>query len=64
MYGSDAVGGVGNVILQRDYDGVAVGARYGDASEAGLTPRRLGGRRAGGGQTGRRHSLTAGPNRA
>ena len=29
VYGSDAVGGVGNVILQRDYDGVAVGARYG-----------------------------------
>jgi outer membrane receptor protein involved in Fe transport len=36
VYGSDAVGGVGNVILQRDYDGVAVGARYGDASGGGL----------------------------
>lgn len=39
VYGSDAVGGVGNVILQRDYDGVAVGARYGEASEGGLATR-------------------------
>jgi iron complex outermembrane receptor protein len=37
IYGSDAVGGVGNVILKRDYDGVAVGARYGGATDGGLT---------------------------
>lgn len=37
IYGSDAVGGVGNIILRRDYDGVAVGARYGGATEGGLT---------------------------
>jgi len=36
IYGSDAVGGVGNVILRRDYDGVTVGARYGAATEGGL----------------------------
>src|SRR5690606_22511703 len=35
IYGSDAVGGVGNVILQRDYDGVAVGVRYGEATGGG-----------------------------
>src|SRR5690606_22142076 len=36
IYGSDAVGGVGNVILRRDYDGVTVGARYGEATGGGL----------------------------
>lgn len=36
VYGSDAVGGVGNVILRRDYDGVSVGARYGKASDGGV----------------------------
>ncbi len=36
IYGSDAVGGVGNVILKRDYEGVAIGARYGGASDGGL----------------------------
>lgn len=39
IYGSDAVGGVGNVILRRDFDGVTVGARYGTATEGGLTTR-------------------------
>lgn len=39
IYGSDAVGGVGNVILRRDFDGVTVGARYGSATEGGLTTR-------------------------
>ncbi|MEJ0034951.1 MAG: TonB-dependent receptor [Gammaproteobacteria bacterium] len=39
IYGSDAVGGVGNVILKRDFDGATVGARYGTASEGGLTTR-------------------------
>jgi outer membrane receptor protein involved in Fe transport len=36
IYGSDAVGGVINVMLKRDFDGVAVGARYGTATEGGL----------------------------
>jgi len=36
IYGSDAVGGVGNVILKRDFDGVTVGARYGNATDGGL----------------------------
>ncbi|WP_158755060.1 TonB-dependent receptor [Dyella sp. S184] len=39
IYGSDAVGGVGNVILRRDYDGVTVGTRYGGATDGGLTTR-------------------------
>ena len=37
IYGSDAVGGVGNVILKRDFDGVTVGSRYGTAADGGLT---------------------------
>ncbi|HEX6532685.1 MAG TPA: TonB-dependent receptor, partial [Nitrospira sp.] len=37
IYGSDAVGGVVNVMLKRDFDGVAVGTRYGSATEGGLT---------------------------
>ena len=36
IYGSDAVGGVGNVILKRDFEGLAVGARYGSAADGGL----------------------------
>ncbi len=39
IYGSDAVGGVGNVILKRDFDGVTVGARYGGATDGGLNTR-------------------------
>lgn len=39
IYGSDAVGGVGNVILKREYDGVSVGTRYGRATQGGLTSR-------------------------
>jgi len=39
IYGSDAVGGVANVILKRDYEGVTVGARYGGATEGGLATR-------------------------
>ncbi|WP_343162758.1 TonB-dependent receptor [Oleiagrimonas sp. C23AA] len=37
IYGSDAVGGVGNVILRRDFNGVTAKARYGSASDGGLT---------------------------
>ncbi len=36
IYGSDAVGGVANVILKSDYDGATVGTRYGAATEGGL----------------------------
>ena len=39
IYGSDAVGGVINVKLKRDFDGVAVGTRYGKATEGGLATR-------------------------
>lgn len=39
IYGSDAVGGVANVILRRDYDGATIGARYGAASDGGLGTR-------------------------
>ncbi|THF65017.1 TonB-dependent receptor [Pseudothauera nasutitermitis] len=39
IYGSDAVGGVGNVILKRDFDGFALGVRYGTATDGGLTTR-------------------------
>lgn len=36
IYGSDAVAGVGNVILKRDFNGVTGSARYGAATEGGL----------------------------
>jgi len=36
IYGSDAVGGVANVVLKRDFEGVALSARYGAASDGGL----------------------------
>lgn len=36
IYGSDAVGGVANVILKRNFNGVTVGARYGGATDGGL----------------------------
>jgi len=39
IYGSDAVGGVGNVILKRDFEGLTIGARYGGATDEGLTTR-------------------------
>jgi len=39
IYGSDAVGGVANVILKRDFNGVTLGARYGGATEGGLITR-------------------------
>ncbi|WP_202839143.1 TonB-dependent receptor [Luteimonas saliphila] len=39
IYGSDAVGGVANVILKRDFDGLTVGTRYGTAADGGLTTR-------------------------
>uniref|UniRef100_UPI00192E03A4 TonB-dependent receptor n=1 Tax=Luteimonas saliphila TaxID=2804919 RepID=UPI00192E03A4 len=39
LYGSDAVGGVANVILVRDFDGLAVRARHGAATGGGLATR-------------------------
>lgn len=39
IYGSDAVGGVGNVILKRDFNGVTAGARFGKATQGGLVSR-------------------------
>lgn len=36
LYGSDAVGGVANVVLRRDYDGVLASARFGAATDGGL----------------------------
>ncbi len=39
IYGSDAVGGVGNVILKRDFEGATIGARYGGATGGGLFTR-------------------------
>ncbi|UJJ50967.1 MULTISPECIES: TonB-dependent receptor [Rhodanobacter] len=39
IYGSDAVGGVANVILRSDFDGVALGVRYGGATDGGLATR-------------------------
>lgn len=35
LYGSDAVGGVANIILRRDYEGLETTARVGDATEGG-----------------------------
>jgi outer membrane receptor protein involved in Fe transport len=39
IYGSDAVGGVANVILKPDFDGVTLGTRYGGATDGGLGTR-------------------------
>ncbi|WP_454798752.1 TonB-dependent receptor domain-containing protein [Novosphingobium lindaniclasticum] len=35
LYGSDAVGGVANVILRRDYEGLLTSARFGAATDGG-----------------------------
>lgn len=39
LYGSDAVGGVANVILKQDFEGAVIGARSGHATEGGLGTR-------------------------
>lgn len=39
IYGSDAVAGVANVILKRNFNGVTLGARYGRATSGGLGTR-------------------------
>ncbi|MEJ1961272.1 MAG: TonB-dependent receptor [Gammaproteobacteria bacterium] len=35
IYGSDAVGGVANIVLKRDYQGAELSARYGEATDGG-----------------------------
>lgn len=35
LYGSDAVGGVANILLRRDYDGLLTSARFGAATDGG-----------------------------
>ncbi|AOH85634.1 hypothetical protein AWL63_18505 [Sphingomonas panacis] len=35
LYGSDAVGGVANVVLRRDYDGLVTSARFGASTDGG-----------------------------
>lgn len=39
IHGSDAVGGVANVILRSDYEGVTVGARHGGTTDGGMATR-------------------------
>jgi iron complex outermembrane recepter protein len=39
IYGSDAVGGVANVILKQELGGFAAGVRYGGATDGGLSTR-------------------------
>jgi iron complex outermembrane recepter protein len=41
IYGSDAVGGVVNFILRRDFDGFELGARYGGVTEGDLRETRF-----------------------
>ncbi len=41
IYGSDAVGGVVNFVLRRDFDGLELGARYGGVTEGDLRETRL-----------------------
>jgi len=42
LYGSDAVGGVANIILRRDYDGVSTSARFGAATGGGAEQQQYG----------------------
>lgn len=41
IYGSDAVGGVVNVVLKRDYDGAELSTRWGKATEGGFLQRQF-----------------------
>lgn len=53
LYGSDAVGGVANILLRRDFDGLETSARYGRATQGGAEQQQYsavtGGRWASGG---------------
>lgn len=42
LYGSDAVAGVANVILKRDYDGVTTSARFGASTDGGNAQQQFG----------------------
>jgi iron complex outermembrane receptor protein len=42
VYGSDAIAGVVNFILRRDYAGLELHAQYGDTSEGGANTKRVG----------------------
>lgn len=42
LYGSDAVGGVANILLKRDYDGVLTSARFGAATDGGYEQQQYG----------------------
>lgn len=42
LYGSDAVGGVANIILKRDYDGAIASARFGASTEGGYEQQQYG----------------------
>ncbi|WP_129775127.1 TonB-dependent receptor domain-containing protein [Peristeroidobacter soli] len=42
IYGADAVGGVVNIVLRRDYEGAETRVRYGDVTEGSSAERRLG----------------------
>ncbi|NWP15513.1 TonB-dependent receptor plug domain-containing protein, partial [Escherichia coli] len=35
LYGSDAVGGVANIILRRDFEGVSTSLRFGTSTDGG-----------------------------
>lgn len=40
LYGSDAVGGVVNIFMKEEFEGVEIGARYGFTVESGIAERR------------------------
>jgi iron complex outermembrane receptor protein len=42
LYGSDAVGGVANIILRRDYSGLQTSARFGAATDGGFAQKQFG----------------------
>lgn len=42
LYGSDAVGGVANIILKRDFDGLLTSARWGGATDGGYGQQQYG----------------------
>ena len=57
IYGSDAIAGVVNIILRRDYEGVDVSASYGQSDESDGDERRF---TFAGGRTGSRGNVTFG----
>lgn len=42
IYGADAVGGVVNIVLRRDYEGAETRVRYGDVTDGSSAERRIG----------------------